>query len=312
MALNTLAGRSFNDLAQYPVFPHVLGDAAYEADVLVSFVDAPALVRSRWLRDLSKPMGAQDDVRLNRFKERRQQLREMGETPYLYGSHYSNPGSVLYYLIRLEPFSSYTLDFQGGKFDVPDRLFNSVAGAWRLSSSSSASDVKELVPELFYLPSIFQNRTGLSLGEKQDGEVVSDVSLPPWARGSVPLFLSLHRAALESEHVSASLHKWIDLIFGHAQRGREAERANNVFYYLTYENAVDIDKIDDVITKRAMEVQISNFGQTPSQLFDRPHPPRSPLPPSLSPVSPWLVRHPHSASLSLSPVGRPRKSVSAI
>lgn len=26
MALNTISGRSFNDLSQYPVFPHVLAD----------------------------------------------------------------------------------------------------------------------------------------------------------------------------------------------------------------------------------------------------------------------------------------------
>ena len=40
-------------------------------------------------------------------------------------------------------------------------------------------------------------------------------------------FLRKNRAALESEHVSANLHKWIDLIFGYKQRGEEAVKANN-------------------------------------------------------------------------------------
>jgi hypothetical protein len=28
-----------------------------------------------------------------------------------------------------------------------------------------------------------------------------------------------NRAALESEHVSRNLHHWVDLVFGHKQRG---------------------------------------------------------------------------------------------
>ena len=51
--------------------------------------------------------------------------------------------------------------------------------------------------------------------------------LPPWAR-TADEFVVLQRRALESEHVSASLHLWVDLIFGHKQRGKAAEEAHNV------------------------------------------------------------------------------------
>lgn len=61
MNLNTLAGRSYNDLMQYPVFPWILSDyTSYELDL-----NNPAT-----FRDLSKPIGAQTPERLEQFKKR--------------------------------------------------------------------------------------------------------------------------------------------------------------------------------------------------------------------------------------------------
>lgn len=47
-----------------------------------------------------------------------------------------------------------------------------------------------------------------------------------------------------------------------------------VFYYLCYEGSVDLDDIDDIAKRHALEVQISEFGQIPRQLFHQPHVPR--------------------------------------
>ena len=57
--------------------------------------------------------------------------------------------------------------------------------------------------------------------------------------------------------------------------GPEAVRATNVFYYLTYEGSVDLESTTDGVMREAIENQIRNFGQTPSQLLMEPHPPRS-------------------------------------
>src|SRR5690606_13441626 len=64
------------------------------------------------------------------------------------------------------------------------------------------------------------------------------------------------------------------LIFGYKQQGEEAERANNLFYYLTYEGAVDLEQVADPRQRNAIEVQVQEFGQTPKQLFAGPHPAR--------------------------------------
>lgn len=90
-----------------------------------------------------------------------------------YGSHYSSAGIVLFYLLRLPPFSSENQKLQGGQFDHADRLFNSVRDTWlSAAGKGNTSDVKELIPEFFYMPEFLENRFNLDLGEKQSGEKV--------------------------------------------------------------------------------------------------------------------------------------------
>eukprot|EP00300_Choanocystis_sp_HF-7_P023908 c25296_g1_i1.p1 GENE.c25296_g1_i1~~c25296_g1_i1.p1 ORF type:complete len:604 (-),score=114.83 c25296_g1_i1:47-1783(-) len=191
--------------------------------------------------------------------------------------------AVLYYLARLEPFTTMLLQLQSGRFDAPDRSFFSVAACFE-NCLTSPSDVKELIPEFYYLPEMFQNVNRINLGRLQTGKQLDDVELPPWANGSADRFVRVMRAALESEYVSQNLHHWIDLIFGYKQTGKAAEEADNVFFYLTYEGQVDIESIPDPIQRQAVEDQITNFGQTPTKLFSSPHPPRSRLHPPNDPI----------------------------
>jgi hypothetical protein len=156
------------------------------------------------------------------------------------------------------------------------------------------SDVKELIPEFYYLPEMFVNVNGVEFGVKQSsGTAIDDCGLPPWAADAFD-FVHKNRAALESEHVSKNLHKWIDLVFGCKQRGPAAVRANNVFYYLTYEGNVDMEAIDDPTLLKATQAQIANFGQTPSQLTRKPHPRRIAEEDTLG-GSFWLLANPARA-----------------
>ena len=93
--------------------------------------------------------------------------------------------------------------FQGGHFDLPDRMFHSVEDAWDSASRNNMADLRELIPEFFYLPDFLSNRNKFDLGTKQNGESLGDVVLPPWAKNSPEEFIRCNRAALESDYVSA-------------------------------------------------------------------------------------------------------------
>ncbi|XP_054466267.1 WD repeat and FYVE domain-containing protein 3 [Anoplopoma fimbria] len=267
MHLNTLAGRSYNDLMQYPVFPWILAD--FDSEEL-------DLNNPKTFRNLAKPMGAQTDDRLTQYKKRYKDWEDpTGETPaYHYGTHYSSAMIVASYLVRMEPFTQIFLRLQGGHFDLADRMFHSMREAWLSASKHNMADVKELIPEFFYLPEFLLNANNFDLGAKQNGTKLGDVILPPWAKGDPREFIRVHRDALECDYVSAHLHEWIDLIFGYKQQGPPAVEAVNVFHHLFYEGQVDIYNINDPLKETATIGFINNFGQIPKQLFKKPHPPK--------------------------------------
>uniref|UniRef100_A0A915E734 BEACH domain-containing protein n=1 Tax=Ditylenchus dipsaci TaxID=166011 RepID=A0A915E734_9BILA len=158
MYLNTLAGRSYNDLSQYPVFPWILKD--YDSDQL------DLTNPTKTFRDLSRPMGAQTADRLAQFLKRFREWDDpSGDTPpYMYGTHYSSAMIVLSYLVRLEPFTQQFLKLQGGHFDLADRMFHSIKDAYISASKNNMADVKELIPEFFYLPEMFLNQNAFDWG----------------------------------------------------------------------------------------------------------------------------------------------------
>ncbi|XP_030409006.1 protein FAN isoform X2 [Gopherus evgoodei] len=285
--LNNLADRSCNDLSQYPVFPWIIADySSSELD----------LTQPETFRDLSKPVGALNKERLERLLTR---YREMPEPKFMYGSHYSSPGYVLFYLVRVAP--EYMLCLQNGKFDHADRTFNSIAETWK-NCLDGATDFKELIPEFYENDSSFLvNSLKLDLGKRQGGKMVEHVELPPWASDPDD-FLQKSQNALESQYVSEHLHEWIDLIFGYKQKGSEAIAAHNVFHPLTYEGGVDLNSIMDPNEKVALLTQILEFGQTPKQLFTTPHPRR------IIPKFKSLRTSSHNVSIAESPVSPSEES----
>jgi len=149
------------------------------------------------------------------------------------GSHYSNPGIVLHYLSRVHPYLEANVELHGNSLDHPDRVFRSLQASFT-NANTDFSDVRELIPEFFYLPEMYLNKNHCNFGTKQDGVTVSDVELPKWASNNPYKFVSVLREAFESPYVSANLHSWIDYIFGCKQRGQEAAMTLNTFSKITY------------------------------------------------------------------------------
>nr|CAD7400993.1 unnamed protein product [Timema cristinae] len=303
--LNKMAGRSFNDLMQYPVFPFVLAD--YTTPVL-------NLTASYSFRNFKKPMAVQDKSKeqhyINNYNYLKQALADginimtLNQEPYHYGSHYSNSGTVLHFLVRLPPFTRMFLTYQDENFDLPDRTFHSLQTTWRLTSRDSTTDVKELVPEFYYLPEFLVNSEDFNFGICQNGERVHNVQLPPWCNNNPRVFVLVHRQALESDYVRENFPHWIDLVFGYKQTGKAAVEAINVFHpalgsyqevfkhvlllpHLNNRNkgsdklffsfsktyyGFDMESITDPLDRTAWETMVRTYGQTPRQLFRAAHP----------------------------------------
>ncbi|CAF4271366.1 unnamed protein product [Rotaria sp. Silwood2] len=242
------------------------------------------------------PIGALNPTRKSFFVERYNNWESDTIPAFHYSTHYSTADFTLYWLIRLEPFTTYYLNLHENKFDHANRTFHSIPLSWQ-NCQRDSSDVKELIPELFSLPEMLNNCNNYNFGQNDDELKIDNVILPKWAQTPED-FIRINRAALKSEFVSSHLHQWIDLIFSYKQRGYskiycdvfcnfifdfvgpEAIRAINVFYYLTYEGAVNFDAITNSTDRATIEAQIKNFGQAPSQILTEPHPPRNSAIPS--------------------------------
>lgn len=102
MLINKFSGRSCYDLNQYFIFPWVLKD--YTSEEL-------NICDPNIYRDLRKPIGALNEEKLSKYLEKLETHSSEVGPRYLYGSHYSTSLFLLYYLVRMEPFSTLRNSF---------------------------------------------------------------------------------------------------------------------------------------------------------------------------------------------------------
>ena len=308
MWLNIYAGRSFNDLTQYPVFPWLITN--YEKNELdmqkdlrdlglcmgmlsisekgearkETFCDTYEMVKNDLMEmfpdfNYNDYLKKQDDYyesyrnkekkKKDKDKNQDENKLDVNHLPYYYGSHYSNPTYVSHYLSRAFPSAFVSIEIQGEKFDDPDRLFFSMNKTF-ISASSLKDDVRELIPEFYLMPEIFLNLNNLNLSQDKisfDNKKyeINDVELPPWCKNTSWKFVAKLRRILENNNLK-TLNKWIDLIFGSAQRGEKAEENKNIFKAQSYERMVKINDITDPDSRNAL-MRLIETGVTPLQIF---------------------------------------------
>ncbi|KAJ5077128.1 beige/beach-related [Anaeramoeba ignava] len=253
MYLNTISGRTYQDISQYPIFPWIISD--YESKKI-------NLNNPKTFRDLSKPMGYLNNKIIIHFEKYQKNEKEK-EFQFNYLKMYSNPEIVSSYLIRLEPFTSICL-----KEKYP--IFKSIPKTWKaIQENDGDYFIAELTPEFFHLPDflrkqkIFKHKHE-NLNEKTILQEISNVELPKWAKTAED-FIQIQQEALESEYVSEHLNEWIDLIFGYKQKGEEAKKAYNLFHPNLYEENINILKTESI------QKEIQRKGQIPIQLFTQKH-----------------------------------------
>ncbi|KAF0692657.1 Aste57867_16272 [Aphanomyces stellatus] len=262
MLLNIAAGRSYNDITQYPIFPWILRD--YTSETLD--LEDPDI-----FRDFTKPIGAQTSQGVEAAT---QHYQSMGKFPFHFAAPYSSQQTVLSCLLRMAPFSQSSKALGNNTSSL--RPLQSISQLWDACTSSKPDALGwELLPEFFVTSEFLLS---------QD---VGDVALPPWAMGSVDTFIRLHRQALESDFVSSQLHHWIDLVFGVHQRGPLAVERTNVFHPVCYPDGLNLALLD-VDTR----TQYSERGTIPLQLFKKSHPHRLTVDESLE------TRYPASHALA--------------
>ena len=282
MWLNIYGNRSFNDLSQYPVFPWLINN--YEDPIIEEITEnnesdkknnkddnsENEIIPKKKYRDLSVPMGMltfteDSEKRKNLFLKSYENLKKESNPymmPYMFGSNYSNPTYVCNYMTRIFPYTQIGIELQGDKFDDPNRLFTSVKSSFK-SAITQKSDVRELIPEFFYLPEMFINVNDLDMGIKDDGTKVNDVVTP--CQNNPYEFTLLMRNILENDNISYNIQNWIDLIFGSKNKGKEAELANNVFTETSYQEGVDLKKVEN----KDLFLRYAEFGLVPNQIMSK-------------------------------------------
>ena len=256
MILNTLSGRTYNNLAQYPVYPWILNDySSSEID----------LNESLTYRDFSYPIYAQDEETRETLKLKYESFEDI-DVKYHCGSHYSNSGFVCYFLVRVKPFSNISAEIQGNCFDTPDRLFFNIKKFYLVQEK-----YQELIPEIFNLPELYININNYLFGKTSENHIINNVQLPPWALSSPRIFSKMNKKALESQYVSQHINDWIDLIFGFKRSGVEAEKSFNVLKDF-FDNFDPKKDEEDVVEGKIIE--LCEMGIDPLQIFTKAHPKR--------------------------------------
>ena len=110
---------------------------------------------------------------------------------------------------------------------------------------------------------MFLNINDLNLGTLDNGNIINEALTP--CNNNPYDFIMTMRSVLESNKLSYSLQNWVDLVFGFKSRGKEAENAFNVYTEASYQEQVDITKVEN----KEAQLRLVEFGLIPNQIMNK-------------------------------------------
>ena len=259
LLINKFSSRSYNNNSQYLIFP-----------LLYMNIDKTKE------RDLSKPICLNKTLSEDDYIKYKNNYEAMG---YHFNNHYTTMAYVLFYLMRINPFTYCQIKLQSGNFDSPGRLFSSLKNL--LSVFEISDENRELCPEIFYFYECFFNLNYndfgyISVDKKQIHHFNNSQNC-----GIVEFIMDL-RNILETKELAP----WINYIFGYKQLSDSYESYNSFATY-SYEQYNNLEKekeeisedknknrkiINEKIKNIRSKIQLLSLGITPAQLFKAPHP----------------------------------------
>jgi hypothetical protein len=185
---------------------------------------------------------------------------------YLFNTHYSNPVYTCNYLIRILPYSLSAIELQGSGFDSPSRLFYSFNRTLE-STLTQKSDLREMIPEIYYFPELFDNKNELNLGMLVDNEKIDNVSFNSSTDNPFTKYKFMAELRNYFESPNLYINNWIDLIFGAKQKENSGKNYYSEDMYI-YTNPIKQKKfINNYFFMDKFE-----FGIQPLKIFDEKFP----------------------------------------
>ena len=252
LLINKYSSRTYNDYNQYLVFP-------------LLFMDE----ENKRKRDLSKAICLN---KLNNKASYDKTVSNYNFFKYHFNQHYSTGGFILYYLVRLIPFTYQHIQFQSMKFDVPARIFSSLKNTFLFYEVTE--DNRELIPEFYsdydFLANLNCNDLGI-MEANDENYHLNNVDV--FCDYSFPEYIIKSRNYLEE----ADLSPWIDNIFGAKQTSVSSDQPN-LFPLNSYEEFSKLEGIkekdislEEKIEEIAGIIDLFKFGMTPAKIFWKPH-----------------------------------------
>ena len=259
LLLNKFSTRTYNNLSQYLVFPIIYMS-----------------LNKNILRDLSKAvcLNKSDPDELIKYRMNYDSMKSH------FNNHYSTSAYVIYYLVRLIPYTYLLIDFQSGKFDVAERIFSNYNNYYTALITSSEN--REMIPEFFHNYEFCLNLNYNNIGKMQIDNVLINNFNSNKYKTSIEFIIN-HRKYLDN---NVNIAPWINNIFGYNQVN-ESKDLMNIFPLYTYEQFTDPDGelyqikemfknnenyYIEVYNNMKNKLAILDLGITPVQIFKTAHP----------------------------------------